>query len=939
MLNFSFSDRLFKAKTVACFALMVILPTFAFADPVDSARVQAVVQGLLDSGDGPVRTSAGDTIRQIVAKRDAKGDVQFFLVKIAPDGFVIVSADDYVEPIIAMSGSGRYEPDPQNPLYAMVQRDTRERRDWARQLKLKQSRRRYNLASSHALPKAALKARNRWQALPYATTKKTPQLSAMANDTYAVAGLGSLADVRVSPLVQTKWSQGTAKGQNCYNYYTPNNYVSGCVATAMAQIVRYHRYPTAGVGQVSQTCSVDGASQTCTTRGGDGNGGAYDYDLMTLAPNSSSYNSASWQMIGSLMNDAGVAAKMMYGSGGSGAYVSNTSSGMRNIFGYSTAVYGYYLDNKIPGGTVAAINSNLNGGFPVMLAITAVHNGSTIGHMVVADGWGMAAGSMYHHVNLGWGGSYDAWYNLPNIDAGYNWSVVAAVTFNMFPTHAGEILSGRVVDGDGVGVAGATVTATPEDASPSFNATTNAKGYYGIPVAANKTYDLTSTATDYGTGTLDNIAITSTSDGCYGGWGSYYGADITMAAHNGVTLEATGLQTSNYLRWTSPSGAGMPSETVYIRRATGSYPATSSDGVLVYSGTDATYHDTGLASGETYYYTIWLNDGSAYAANPAGGTTNATATTDPGTAVLVWRSSTGQLVQWRLAENGSLHSYAYVYASAVGAAWNVFSTADFDGDGIDDVVWRNTSTGEVIIWYITLDGRLKSFHRVETILDSNWKLGGVAKLDGDNVPDFVWHHQTTNAVHHWLMNANGTIKSSAAVHSTGVSALSWKIAGFGDLDQDGVSDILWHNINTGGIVWWKLDNAGKFVSVKWIINSLATGWEIKAFGNINGDANPDIILHHKTNGYVAFWTLNSAVEIDTYGLVHSSAANAATWKPVGLVDVDGDGVDDLVWRNLSSGSVDYWKLGSDGKFVSAANVYAAVGLSWTINDTINVNSN
>lgn len=927
--------RFVGAKKAVTIALIVALPSLVFADAVKPARVQAVVQGLLDSGDGPVKTSAGDTIRQIVAKRDAKGDVQFYLVKISPDGFVIVSADDYVEPIIAMSGDGRYEADPQNPLYVMVQRDTRERRDWARQLKAKYHSRRYNLASSFALPKAAVHARKRWQSLPYVTAKKSPQLSALASNTYSVAGVSSIADMRVPPFVETKWSQGTAQGQNCYNYYTPSNYVSGCVATAMAQIVRYHRYPTAGVGQITQQCTNNGTPYNCTTGGGDGVGGAYNYDQMTLAPGSSAYNATNWKMIGSLMRDAGVAAKMMYAPGGSGAYVSNTSTGMRNIFGYANAVYGYNLDSKIPGGSVAAINSNLNGGFPVMLAITSTGGG----HMVVADGWGMVGSTMYHHVNLGWGGSYDAWYNLPNIDAGYNFTVLAAVTFNMFPTQTGEILSGRVTDSDGVGVAGATVTATPEDASPSFTAVTNAKGYYGIPVAANKTYDLTSTAYSYGDGVLNDVAITSTQDGCYSGWGGKTDQDITMAAHVGVTLEVTGLQTSTYLRWSSPSAANMPSETVYIRRDTGAYPSTPSDGVLAYTGTAAEFHDTGLQSGQTYYYTIWLDDGSPYATNLAGGVTNVTATTDPGTAVLVWRSSTGQLVQWRLAQNGSLHSFAYVLPNAVGAAWNVFGTADFDGDGVDDVVWRNTTTGEVIVWFITLDGRMRSFHRVGTILDTNWTLGGVGKIDGDNVPDLIWHNQQTSVVHHWLMNGDGTIKSASDVHTTGVSALTWKIAGVGDLDNDGISDILWHNKQTGGMVWWKLDSAGKFVSVKWIINSLATGWEIRAIGNINGDAYADIILHHSTSGYVAFWTLDSGANIDTYGLVHSSGANTSTWKPVGLVDIDGDGVDDLVWRNLKSGSVDFWKLDSAGKFVSATNVYSAVGLTWTINDTINVASN
>ena len=63
----------------------------------------------------------------------------------------------------------------------------------------------------------------------------------------AVSALGSISDVRVGPLLTTTWGQtgaGGTGGPSCYNYYTPNHYACGCVATAIAQIMYFHRYPT-----------------------------------------------------------------------------------------------------------------------------------------------------------------------------------------------------------------------------------------------------------------------------------------------------------------------------------------------------------------------------------------------------------------------------------------------------------------------------------------------------------------------------------------------------------------------------------------------------------------------------------------------------------------------------------------------------------------------
>ncbi len=63
-------------------------------------------------------------------------------------------------------------------------------------------------------------------------------------------GQSSISDIRISPLVQSRWSQGTAGGQNCYNYYIPNNWACGCAATAMAQLMRFHQHPNEQSGYV-----------------------------------------------------------------------------------------------------------------------------------------------------------------------------------------------------------------------------------------------------------------------------------------------------------------------------------------------------------------------------------------------------------------------------------------------------------------------------------------------------------------------------------------------------------------------------------------------------------------------------------------------------------------------------------------------------------------
>ncbi|MCI5212741.1 MAG: hypothetical protein D3910_29005, partial [Candidatus Electrothrix sp. ATG2] len=71
-------------------------------------------------------------------------------------------------------------------------------------------------------------------------------------------GLNSISDVRVAPFLTTSWNQETEAGGNqCYNLYTPNNYPSGCVATAAAQLMRYFQFPISPVGTGSYQIWVD----------------------------------------------------------------------------------------------------------------------------------------------------------------------------------------------------------------------------------------------------------------------------------------------------------------------------------------------------------------------------------------------------------------------------------------------------------------------------------------------------------------------------------------------------------------------------------------------------------------------------------------------------------------------------------------------------------
>ncbi len=464
----------FMAAAIVC---CLIAAHEGAAAPVNASRARAVAANWLAFSPRPLGASLGRRVTRITAYAGAAGSVAYYVASLDPSGFVVVSADDLVEPIICFAPSGSFDPSPTNPLGALVTSDMDSRLALIRSTGTKTLD-----AASRGL---FLANRRKWSSLQGRVTLSGARPLGLT---------GPISDERVTPLLQSKWSQETVSRQACYNYYTPpgasgdaSNYPCGCVATAMAQLMRFHQYPTVGVGPRSFAIKVDGASQTRSLHGGDGAGGPYDYSLMPLVPLNGT-TLAQRQQIGALCHDAGISVGMEYKADGSSASLQQSDTAMVDVFKFANSIFGHNNMADLGAGLAAMVNPNLDAGLPVLLA---VHKGQD-GHAVVCDGYGYNASTLYHHLNLGWAGLDDAWYNLPNLDAPSGaYDTVDQCVYNAFPTETGEIISGRVTDTLGNPVPDATVTAQ-RDGGGTYTTTTNARGIYALAkIPSSSTYTIT----------------------------------------------------------------------------------------------------------------------------------------------------------------------------------------------------------------------------------------------------------------------------------------------------------------------------------------------------------------------------------------------------------------------------------------------------------------
>ena len=419
----------------------------------------------------------------------------FHVVKLAAGGFVVTSADTRRAPVVAFSSGADLIEDDANPLWVLLKRDLAIRTQGE---------------SSGGGARLMGAAPSEVEA---ANEAKWAKLLGGGAQLMSAQGISSVSDVRVAPLVQSKWNQENVGGNYCYNYYTPNHYVCGCVATAGAQIMRYFRYPTAAMPQYTNPdCAVNGTTTSLTTQGG-----VYDWDAMPLQPGSS-ISTSQRQAIGKLTSDVGICCSMDYGSGGSGTGGYLLVHALTNHFGYANALAYWKNQREDLSGTDAirnALLSNFDAGLPVLASVLD----GTGGHAIVGDGYGYQDNTLYIHFNMGWGGSNDAWYAPPALGtSSYNFNVLDGFVYNIFTNGIpnGVICSGRVLAAGGTPVANAIVGYSRQGGSVGNNGIvsandvgyvmTNEKGIYALILAPGR---YTISATSGGASAVDAVELTA----------------------------------------------------------------------------------------------------------------------------------------------------------------------------------------------------------------------------------------------------------------------------------------------------------------------------------------------------------------------------------------------------------------------------------------------
>lgn len=253
------------------------------------------------------------------------------------------------------------------------------------------------------------------------------QIAALG-DNYVANQTATRAAFTGEKLLKTaEWDQNVP-----FNKYTPSNYVTGCVATAGAIVMKHHGYPAKGTGSHSYTWN--GKTLTANFE--------HTYDWISMPAKYDGTNDAAFDGVARLMADLGVAVEMQYNKDGSGAYIGNLVTALQKHFGYSKLSHLMAIEDVGAEAWNGRLRDEIDANRPVLYAASDPTGG---GHAFVIDGYKDESFS----VNWGWGGYCDGFYQIGALNpesagepTGDKFNVGQSAVFGMEPSDGTEKVSG-----------------------------------------------------------------------------------------------------------------------------------------------------------------------------------------------------------------------------------------------------------------------------------------------------------------------------------------------------------------------------------------------------------------------------------------------------------------------------------------------------------------
>jgi cysteine-rich secretory family protein len=233
---------------------------------------------------------------------------------------------------------------------------------------------------------------------------------------------------------------------------------------------------------------------------------------------------------------------------------------------------------------------------------------------------------------------------------------------------------------------------------------------------------------------------------------------------------------------------------------------------------------------------------------------------------------------------------------ASSTAYRAVGVGDFNGDGTSDILYRNNTNGDTGFYEI-VNGATTGWHDVGAS-STAYSVVGIGDFNGDGTSDILYRDNSGGDTGFYSI-VNGAI---TGWHDVGASSTAYSVVGVGDFNDDGTSDILYRNNTTGDTGFYEIVNG---VNAGWHdVGASSTAYGVVGVGDFLGNGTDDILFRNNSTGDTGFYAINNGVNTGW----HDIGASSTAYSVVGTGDYLGNGTADVMFRNNITGDTGFYAI-------------------------------
>jgi hypothetical protein len=259
---------------------------------------------------------------------------------------------------------------------------------------------------------------------------------------------------------------------------------------------------------------------------------------------------------------------------------------------------------------------------------------------------------------------------------------------------------------------------------------------------------------------------------------------------------------------------------------------------------------------------------------------------------VLWNDPTTNRMTVALMRGAHLLEQGPILPGPPGEGWVAVTAADFNGDGMNDVLWFNAHTNRIVIWLM---------HGLQVVAvgpeipgpGDGWVAVQAGDTNADGMADVVWHDAATSRMAVWLMHGEHLLEAGPEIPTPPDGP--WTIVNTGDCNLDGMQDIIWYRAQPNRVRVDLMSGAHLVACGPEIPGPAGEGWVAATTGDFNADGKADVVWTNAGTGRMAIWLMNGVQLLAAGPEIQGPGGEG--WAVSTAGDCNQDGMNDAFWHD------------------------------------------